>query len=75
MRYCSKECQRAAWSSHKQRCKLGALSAPSNISKDDGEFASAMSKWLGHWRQTLSAYCIPAMDLPNHGPDRLVKYW
>ena len=75
VRYCSKECQRAAWPAHKDRCKLGALSAPRNLSADDNAFAAAMTKWLAHWKQTLAAYCIPAMDLPNHGADRLVKYW
>ncbi|KAF7793898.1 hypothetical protein EIP86_005020 [Pleurotus ostreatoroseus] len=70
VKYCSKECQRAAWPAHKTRCILGSA-VTRDMGAADEEFSTAMSKWMNCWRGTLALFCVPAMDLPNHPPNRL----
>lgn len=76
VKYCSKDCQRAAWKSHKPRCALRATfdTLKANDENAEEEYA-AISKWLGCWRNTLYAHAVPAMNLPNSPPNRLATHW
>lgn len=46
-----------------------------SMGSDDAEFSGAMTKWMASWRHMLIGFCLPAMDLPNHPPNRLATHW
>lgn len=74
VRYCSKECQVAAWKTHKHRC---TSSLRNSLAKDPDANAlnTALSKWINNWRFELHNWAVWAMDLANNSEDRLATHW
>lgn len=73
--YCSKECQRKAWPTHKKSCKTDATAT--SVAKDDpvGEVLAIMTdKWLAQWSRTILDVAILAMDLANSPRDKLATH-
>ncbi|KAI9569653.1 hypothetical protein HD554DRAFT_2171095 [Boletus coccyginus] len=73
VRYCSKECQVAAWKTHKQRC---TSTLPTSLAKDPEAsiLNTALSKWINNWRFELHNWAVWAMDLANNPEDRLATH-
>ncbi|KAF8135426.1 hypothetical protein EV363DRAFT_1415316 [Boletus edulis] len=73
VRYCSKECQVAAWKAHKPRC---TSSLRESLAKDPEANAlnTALSKWINNWRFELHNWAVWAMDLANNPEDRLATH-
>jgi hypothetical protein len=73
VRYCSKECQVAAWRTHKQRC---SSTLRESLVNDPGANAlnTALSKWINNWRFELHNWAVWAMDLANNPQDRLATH-
>lgn len=68
VRYCSKECQRLAWPTHRRSCKVtSAMQAEA----DSDDVATVVSKWLPSWRHTLFSFGINAMNLANSPRNQL----
>lgn len=74
--YCSKECQRADWKSHKSWCKLNQLHAktltesfvpPESI--PDGinfsEYDARLEDWVSIWVMTFCEAALHALRLPD----------
>ncbi|KAF9525272.1 hypothetical protein CPB83DRAFT_885684 [Crepidotus variabilis] len=76
VRYCSKECQRKAWPTHKRGCiRMGASllqHRAENPAADD--LNNRLSKWINFWRSTIFYIAPVALDLPNHGEDRMATH-
>ncbi|KAL4254243.1 MYND-type zinc finger protein samB [Abortiporus biennis] len=75
VRYCSKDCQRAAWKSHKDRCKTGGKHQ--EMMEKDEELRlwdKELTEWLSYWRRTLQSYSLMSMDLPNSPDDKLATH-
>lgn len=82
----SKECQKFSWkTSHKDLC----TPHPSLLQSADGTHVSPakyspewhqmkidkdLSKWLSFWRDVFSSFATIALDLANHGLDRVVTH-
>lgn len=71
-RYCSRECQRLAWPTHKQHCE--ALAAMRDLLKQpeyrQARVESAMlTKWLLTWSDVVVGCGLLGMDIIRH-PDR-----
>ncbi|KII92753.1 hypothetical protein PLICRDRAFT_484067 [Plicaturopsis crispa FD-325 SS-3] len=76
VKYCSKDCQKLGWKTHKQRCGTGkALREKLATNPDANSLNEALSKWLDHWRGVLYDWSLWAMDLGNNSPDRLANNW
>lgn len=73
VRYCSKECQVAAWRTHKQRCSSTLRESLVN-DPEANALNTALSKWINNWRFELHNWAIWAMDLANNSPDRLATH-
>jgi len=70
VRYCSRDCQKKSWPTHKRFCSSEAL----DILAQDPALEivhDALSKWIYYWRETLHRWSLWALDLPNHPEDRL----
>jgi hypothetical protein len=74
VRYCSKECQKVAWITHKNCCSSALRDSLAN---DSAQAATntALSKWVNHWRDSLHQWSIWALNMPNHPRDRLSTHW
>jgi hypothetical protein len=76
VRYCSKDCQTAAWKSHKKACQTSGITHRMTM-ETDGDAAvlnNELSKWLKFWRMAIHTDGVKVMDLANHPPGRLATH-
>ena len=75
VQYCSKDCQRAAWKTHRKACQTGLVHRQL-VENDDAtaELNRALNKWLKYWRMFIHTMGVIVMDLANHPPDRLATH-
>ncbi|KZT72237.1 hypothetical protein DAEQUDRAFT_64216 [Daedalea quercina L-15889] len=78
VQYCSRECQRAAWPTHRTGCATGgafkdSLERPEKrLSKKLNE---DFTKWLNYYRRLIcSTIAVPAFNLANSPPDKLATH-
>lgn len=74
VKYCSRDCQKAAWPTHKQSCLVAVDFHKTIKERGNEEFVVAFNKWLDCWRGTFFDMALSAMDLANHPPDRLATH-
>lgn len=74
VKYCSRDCQKAAWPTHKQSCLVAVDFHKTIKERGNEEFVIAFNKWLDCWRGTFFDMALSAMDLANHPPDRLATH-
>ncbi|KAL0956328.1 hypothetical protein HGRIS_002480 [Hohenbuehelia grisea] len=70
VRYCSRDCQKAAWPTHK-RCCSTTLRDELEKDVDAAEKNAQFTKWLNFWRETFYKWSLIAMHLSKHPHDRL----
>ncbi|KAJ7637954.1 hypothetical protein DFH06DRAFT_904745, partial [Mycena polygramma] len=73
-RYCSTDCQRANWSSHRELCYAHA----EVFDRSDHETVSRVRlfiRWLDHWRDALLSWGVFAADLANQDRHYLTTHW
>ncbi|KZT72238.1 hypothetical protein DAEQUDRAFT_64230 [Daedalea quercina L-15889] len=78
VRYCSYNCQKAAWSTHKTVCATGAafkesLERPDNW--QNKKLNDDFTKWLNYYRRLICTFsAVPAFNLANSPPDKLATH-
>ncbi|RDB25157.1 hypothetical protein Hypma_007660 [Hypsizygus marmoreus] len=70
VRYCSKECQKKSWATHKKQCSSTLLESLAK-DPDSAAFNARLSKWINYWRMALHNYSVCALDMAHHPEDRL----
>lgn len=79
MRYCSRDCQKAAWKTHKKVCASGgafkdSLERPEE--RESKKLNDDFSKWLNYYRYLIcNLTAVFAFNLPNSPPDKLATHW
>ncbi|KAJ7486991.1 hypothetical protein FB451DRAFT_1554123 [Mycena latifolia] len=75
VRYCSKECQKAHWKSHKPHCQLNASLAAqaAEMGPDYSARLAAIGKWCDMFSVPLGAASASALNLMTY-PERADEY-
>jgi len=74
-RYCSRECQKKAWKTHKASCNTTANMLANLVNDPEGRSLNdTFSRWLNSWKPILYGYALDALDLANHPADRLATH-
>ncbi|KAF8830346.1 hypothetical protein HHX47_DHR2000724 [Lentinula edodes] len=76
VRYCSRGCQRAAWSAHKKSCKTTKDLREVTESDRDVHIANEkLSKWMNTWRMSLTSWSLWALSPNASEKDKLATHW
>ncbi|TFY66726.1 hypothetical protein EVG20_g4367 [Dentipellis fragilis] len=74
--YCSKECQKENWESHKSECwRVVELAHELSDNPAASRWNAELNRWVMTWKSTLFLWSIVAMDLPNKPPDYLSTHF
>ncbi|KAH7869876.1 uncharacterized protein C8R40DRAFT_1073685 [Lentinula edodes] len=75
VRYCSRGCQRAAWSAHKKSCKTTKDLREVTESDRDIHIANEkLSKWMNTWRMSLTSWSLWALSPNASEKDKLATH-
>ncbi|GAW02112.1 hypothetical protein LENED_003745 [Lentinula edodes] len=75
VRYCSRGCQRAAWSAHKKSCKTTKDLREVTKSDRDVHIANEkLSKWMNTWRMSLTSWSLWALSPNASEKDKLATH-
>ncbi|KAJ3554561.1 hypothetical protein NM688_g3041 [Phlebia brevispora] len=78
--YCSKSCQASSWKAgHRTNCTPHDSLAHGQPEKWSDEWRAleldkVLSRWLEEWRTVLRHFAVIALNLPNHGPERVATH-
>lgn len=79
VRYCSRDCQKAAWKTHKKVCTSGgafkdSLEQPGQ--RESKKLNDDFTKWLNYYRRLIyTVTAVFAFNLPNSPPNKLATHW
>ena len=76
VKYCSKDCERAAWPRHRRTCSTLAnvkeqLSKPENSAAKEKQ--ERITRWVSFWTRYLVEYGIYGINLADN-PERLTTH-
>ncbi|TFY66720.1 hypothetical protein EVG20_g4368 [Dentipellis fragilis] len=76
VRYCSKQCQRQSWESHKDAC-LQALELSHELADDPiaSHVNAELNRWVTTWKSTLLFHALMGLDLPHNPPDYISTHF
>ncbi|EPT04495.1 hypothetical protein FOMPIDRAFT_36993, partial [Fomitopsis schrenkii] len=78
VRYCSRDCQKAAWKTHKKVCTSGgafkdSLEQPGQ--RESKKLNDDFTKWLNYYRRLIyTVTAVFAFNLPNSPPNKLATH-
>ncbi|KAJ6466701.1 hypothetical protein C8R47DRAFT_1025090, partial [Mycena vitilis] len=73
-RYCSPECQRQDWKTHKKNCTDHKTTLQNHPDPTMDEKLKIFLKWLDIWRDALLAWGAFSADLANQPPGYLLDH-
>ncbi|KAI0074651.1 hypothetical protein K474DRAFT_1516669 [Panus rudis PR-1116 ss-1] len=73
VKYCSRDCQKAAWPTHKRGCS-DRFQKTLAVNKTAAQVNRDITTWLDFWRNSVTYWALIAMDLANSPRDKLATH-